>query len=223
MEQEHTKAAETHAVERYALGEMTEDERLAFEDHYFDCRICAAEVTYAMQMMSAGQVVAREDQSKKVVPMPSRSRRWFPQAAAAALILSVVGNGMQFARMQQLQAPTVLESVWLTDLVRDEGKPSVKQIPAGRRALLGFDIDSKEVPDHYLCEIRDQDGKLRDAVKVTVERAAEPVSLLTGELPAGRYELVIRGVRKDGNRFEVTRYQILAVGERKQGVQQHAP
>lgn len=219
MEQEHTKAAETHAVERYALGEMTEDERLAFEDHYFDCRICAAEVTYAMQMMSAGQVVAREDQSKKVVPMPSRSRRWFPQAAAAALILSVVGNGYQYltrtAQVMPAVAVVPIGGVHVeieTEPVRNEAPAEATTVRAGSLALDLF-IPTGEGAAGYVCEIRDSDGKTLYSYPVSAKAAADPVSLPC-VLPAGKYFLVIEGVRKDGTRFPISRNSINVVGER---------
>jgi Putative zinc-finger len=41
---DHPQAMNTLAPERYLLGEMTEDERLAFEDHYFSCAECADDV-----------------------------------------------------------------------------------------------------------------------------------------------------------------------------------
>jgi hypothetical protein len=37
----HADAAATLAVERYLLGEMTDNERPAFEEHYFGCVECA--------------------------------------------------------------------------------------------------------------------------------------------------------------------------------------
>jgi hypothetical protein len=41
---DHLHAMNSFAPERYILGEMTEDERLAFEDHYFSCAECADDV-----------------------------------------------------------------------------------------------------------------------------------------------------------------------------------
>ena len=40
----HAVAVATHAVERYLLDEMTELERHRFEEHYFDCQDCAADL-----------------------------------------------------------------------------------------------------------------------------------------------------------------------------------
>ena len=41
---DHQEAVNTLASERYQLGEMSERERDAFEEHYFSCAICAESV-----------------------------------------------------------------------------------------------------------------------------------------------------------------------------------
>lgn len=40
----HDQAIREQAVERYLLGELAEDARARFEDHFFDCTICASEL-----------------------------------------------------------------------------------------------------------------------------------------------------------------------------------
>jgi hypothetical protein len=40
----HQQAVDRHAVERYLLDEMPEIERYAFEEHLFDCEMCADDV-----------------------------------------------------------------------------------------------------------------------------------------------------------------------------------
>ena len=41
---DHLKALATKASERYLLGEMSEPERFAFEEHYFQCGECAEDI-----------------------------------------------------------------------------------------------------------------------------------------------------------------------------------
>ena len=211
MELNHTEAAKTHAVERYLLGEMNQDERMTFEDHYFNCRICSVDVSDGMQMISAGRVVVREDvpQKTNVVPLPSRWKRWFPAAAAAALIASLLGNGLQFTRTAELreelareQAPAVVQLHTL-ELAQKRGAAEPTTVPADH--ILDFDIQIDESPDavSYVAEVHDSSGKVRNRLGISRDTAKEPVTLRTGNLPAGRYELVIRGVRKDGKSFEV--------------------
>lgn len=45
----HTLAIDSLAAERYVLKEMTEEERDAYEEHFFSCVACAEEVRAAEQ------------------------------------------------------------------------------------------------------------------------------------------------------------------------------
>ena len=49
----HSDAVRTLAVERYLLEEMSEIERFAFEDHYFDCAECADDLRIAAKLREA--------------------------------------------------------------------------------------------------------------------------------------------------------------------------
>jgi len=49
----HEDALETLASERYLLGDMSELERHLFEDHYFSCPDCAADVRDGALMRDA--------------------------------------------------------------------------------------------------------------------------------------------------------------------------
>ena len=41
---DHMEAIEMHATERYLLGELSTSETAAFEEHYFSCADCAADL-----------------------------------------------------------------------------------------------------------------------------------------------------------------------------------
>lgn len=89
----HQESVATLASERYLLEEMTELERHAFEEHFFDCADCAEDVragAYLREGARSGLVAANA--SSSVVAFPSRpaSRRlptFIPWAAAASLAL----------------------------------------------------------------------------------------------------------------------------------------
>src|SRR5947209_8574665 len=90
---DHEVAIETHAVERYLLGEMPLSERDAFEEHYFACMECAEEIKSASLLMQDMKTAL-----KASGPAPgSSSPGWFswlrPQVLVpsfAALLLAVV-------------------------------------------------------------------------------------------------------------------------------------
>jgi hypothetical protein len=221
---EHTDATLSHAVERYLLGEMTEAEQGIFEEHFFDCPVCAADVTDGTRMMIAGRAVVEEKRAEEdraaaataqpsnVVPMPIPSR-WLPAAAAASLIFGLIGGGTgyQIANRQHHE-PTALVRVARLDtgLSRAGTPPEIPIVRPGE--VLRFDVEPDDAATQYEAVIR-CGGKSQSTHGISREMAADAVSLRLGELPAGRCELVIEGVREDGKRFEITTSPF-EVGER---------
>ena len=47
----HQEAIDTLAAERYLLDEMPADERSAFEEHFFDCEVCADDMRSAAALL----------------------------------------------------------------------------------------------------------------------------------------------------------------------------
>ena len=203
---EHENAIETKAVERYLLGEMNEDEQGIFEEHYFDCRICAADVTDGTRLMMAGRLVAAEDaQASKVVPMKAGRFRWAPLAAAASLVISLLSGGLGYRMaLTKHDRPTELVRVVQMDTgVSRAGTPGdIPTVRAGEE--LRFDVEPDDDAARYAAVITCS-GTTQSTHGISREMAADAITLRLGKLPAGRCELVIEGVRKDGNRFEITR------------------
>ena len=203
---EHTDVILSDAVDRYLLGEMTEDEQRIFEEHYFDCRVCAVDVTNGARMMMSGRVVAAADaQSASVVPMPVPRFRWLPSAAAASLIFSLLGGGVGYrlAINQRHDPPArIVRIVPITGIVRSETPQAVPTVQSGD--ILRFDVTPDDDAARYTAQVV-CGGKTQFTLGISQEMAADVVPLQPEELPLGRCELVIEGVRKDGNRFEITR------------------
>ena len=101
---DHVEAVKTLAIERYLLEEMTQEERDAFEEHYFSCAECAEDAREAAAMREGVRGgLARPARSAgageraRVVPMRPAAAGWrssvaLPWAAAALL---AVGLGYQ--------------------------------------------------------------------------------------------------------------------------------
>ena len=93
----HADAVRTLATERYLLDEMSEIERFAFEEHFFDCFECADDVRTGSMMRRAVRAGLLPDapREQNVVPLQSRRRRWNPAVvapwAAAAMLALAVG------------------------------------------------------------------------------------------------------------------------------------
>jgi hypothetical protein len=214
----HKDAIKTHAAERYLLREMTEDEQGIFEEHFFDCAECAADVTDGTRMMMAGRFVVEEEREAakagtNVVPMPKPFWWRLPSAVAASLILPLLGGGIGYrVAMNQRSEPTELVRVADLDTgVSRAGTPAeVPVVQAGDD--LRFDVQPSDDAVRYAAVVS-CGGKTESTHGISREMAADAVTLRIGELPAGRCELVVQGVRKDGKRFWITSSPF-KVGER---------
>ena len=70
----HQEAENTKAIERYLLREMTNEERIAFEDHYLDCAECLEAVTFGADFLDSGHELAEEKGRQHSVALPWYSR-----------------------------------------------------------------------------------------------------------------------------------------------------
>lgn len=219
---EHSESLETNAAERYLLEEMSAGERDAFEEHYFDCSECAGDVKDGARMMAAGREILREPAAKKVVEMrPKRSfTGWIPQVAAAGIIGGVLG--WYGAVSTAVPKVATIEPAAHYDLLMEKERAAVAEGPTsvrtGKTAILTFSIPTKkkeaESAASYVVSIRNAAGESVYAEAVSLDQAADPISLVARPLPGGSYQVVIEGVRKDGQRFSIDTSGFEVVSER---------
>lgn len=202
---EHEDAIKNSAAERYLLGQMVEDERAIFEEHYFDCRVCAADITEGTRLMVVGQVVAAEpEQTSNVVPF----RRWFdwaPAATAASLFFGLLGaaGGYRVAQVQHRPSTELVQPIQLASGVSRAGTaPKAPVVYTGDE--LRLDVEPRDEAVRYEAVITCGE-KIQWRRGISREMAVDAIGVRLGELPAGRCALVIEGVREDGNRFEITK------------------
>ena len=117
---DHAEALKTKATEKYFLGELTPQQREAYENHYFDCHECAADVkSTALLMDNAREIFHEEpappcalrgfrrfpvDSELRGLPSPSGTRRSF---RCYPLVCSIT-SWAQNAALSQLQNPFLL-------------------------------------------------------------------------------------------------------------------
>lgn len=93
-------------AERYLTHRLTDADREAFEQHYFECAQCfeALQVTEAVrEELSRAEAAGLVD----VVVSPTRARRWF--AAAAGLILAISVGMWLITQRQRTLTPGAVE------------------------------------------------------------------------------------------------------------------
>lgn len=202
MDDQHEQAIRTLAAERYMLGQMTDAERETFEEHYFNCRFCVEDIK-AIDLMSRA---ARQQPKPQPVPKWWRPMNVAPWAVAASLAGALL--------LRTPPVPIVAEVPYATDaplMSERRGVAAATKLPAGQRIIQYLEIAHDPQYTQYRWDLRADEAKSLASGALTPEQTNEPIPLLLGPLPAGSYELVIEGVRKDGNRSPITIYP-LAVG-----------
>ena len=206
MEDEHQEAIRTLAAERYMLGEMTDAERETFEEHYFNCRFCVEDVKTIDLMSRAVRQQAKPQPVRKWRPM-----NIVPWAVAASLAVVL-------ALRPIISSPPVLavaEVPYTADAPLTSERRAVAaatKLPAGRKILQYLEIARDPQYAQYRWELRADKAKSLASGALNPQQTNEPIPLLLGPLPAGSYQLVIEGVRKDGNRSPITIYPLVVGG-----------
>ncbi|HEV7768536.1 MAG TPA: hypothetical protein VGQ76_26290 [Thermoanaerobaculia bacterium] len=209
---DHAQAIETRAAERYFLDELVDPERGAFEEHFFDCRICADTVRAGGTMFASGRKAMKE----ALIYQRFRRKTWL-QAAAAALLVTI---GLQFfiPGIHQSEPAAVVQFVRPGPEIRGvtragESKEVFVKFQGKDRVVIFVYVPPEPVFPNYRLEFRAPSGKVIQTFDVSGNdirnEEGESLHLLLSPLPAGRYALSIEGVRKDGNRSEIVKHSVV--------------
>ena len=173
----HDESLKELASERYLLGELHGEARERFEEHLFECVVCAADVTAGASFLgasrqrmeteaAAGKPAAGSSQGLlRIDRTPSRMRLVWPYALAASLLL-VLGyqNAVQVPRLKhqlaEVETPAVLHEVILAGAGARGGldMPQVN-VPRNGTVLLSVDIPGDTRFAIYLCSLSSEKGK----------------------------------------------------------------
>ena len=179
----HQQAISTFAPERYLLDEMTELERLTFEEHYFSCIECADDVRAGAIMQEGAQrgflVPGTADRASAAVRadvVPMRSRRvWYQSAVVPwtlAATLAIVAGYQSLVRVPELGRQTesqALSPITLRPASRGQ-EPIVPVNPASTSVALVVDVISAADAE-LIYDLRTAEG-----ARVVSGRAASPPS-----------------------------------------------
>ena len=187
---EHTEATESMAAERYLLGEMTPEDRDAFEEHFFGCVECAADVRDG-EMIRAAVHTQTVDQVRR----PRWAvREWLTAAAVVAItagipVMQNVGLRQQIARVR---TPHIGESVAFLTAGSRGGEELVVRT-GDRPFTIDFDIPPQPNARSYVVEVVDEARRVRAKDVVTAGAARDTQHLLFpgGSLQPGRYSLEV--------------------------------
>jgi putative zinc finger protein len=201
----HQLAEQTQAVDKYLLNELSEEENLEFEAHYFECQTCADRLRQDTVAIDNLKEVLRDEQreaSEQRVSTAARPRggwlNWLRPAtlvpAFAALALALVVGYQNFVYIPGLTRPQALETVPISSAARDSGL--VVAIDRGLPMFnLSFDVDSPQAYPSYICDFQSESkGSILQVNSGPRKVAAFTLELLlpTRQFPPGHYVMILR-------------------------------
>jgi hypothetical protein len=198
-------------AERYLLGELTEAERTAYEEHLFSCQACFEQIKAGTEFVTCLAQTGVEELISTTQP------RWFqvalralqpgPALAFALMFFGVtIFSGYQAIVIHKMNAPQVVSVFTIPPEARGEDRV----VTASRQGSFELRVVFPPNPGltAYTLQIVSESGEKKTAIPI-----AEP---LTSELQArfaaaqfqnGKYTLLVQAVeRNTGSRVIVDRY-----------------
>ncbi len=197
----HEEAVENRAADRYLLAELTPVERVEFEEHYFECPECAAEVRAGAAFTANARAILAEEAGRRLTHRPATPnvrgllgwrRPVFALAWAAAAVFAVI-NVVQWMRVERAEGPQAYPAFFLRGTAR--GDDQVLRAPTASRYLgLSFDVPPGGGRAVYRCVLLDEARRQR--FSIDVEAPSEPGAAVNVLVPvsgmvSGRYTLVL--------------------------------
>jgi hypothetical protein len=204
----HEQAVRSQAVERYVLGELNEEQRAAFEGHYFECPACFEQIKLSGEFLRHAREVLNPE------PEPGfLSAGWlgrllgdFRRPATAfvtAMFLCALGIGTyQYAVIGKLKAPRVEARYTLSEASR--GAAKVPQVSRDAALSLRMFVSRSSAYGSYRAQIVSASGKVKYSLQVVPdEEGLVMISLAADSLDAGKYSMVVFGISSDGAQTQV--------------------
>lgn len=217
----HDQAIREQAVERYLLGELDQDARAQFEEHFFDCAICAADLKSTAMFVEAlrtePQPTTSPQRGMHVVAKRAPSawlRPWLVPALAASLLVIAYQNVVVLPGMRRattaVQSPALMSNIVLANIdARGSDTPKLSA-PAHGAFVISLDIPTKADDTSYICSLYNASGERLWQMPVPAQQAENTVFLRvpTDKAVSGQNELRVIGVPSPGGTpAEVGRYR----------------
>jgi hypothetical protein len=220
---EHSEAVELMATERYLLGELSADQREAFEAHFFECYECALDVRAEAAMMKEIKeqlpLMARSPEilaKPVVVKTETRRRDWFgwmrPSWAVPAFAALLVVIGYQnLATIPGLRsaATTPRMTPWSTLHVGTRaGAHTALSADRNTGATLLIDVPNNGAYASFGFALENPQGKqtwMHTEKAPAIGDGTMSLDIPGTGLQQGSYTLTISGITPQGNRIELQR------------------
>lgn len=222
---DHDVVVRQHMTERYLLNELDPEARDEFEEHYFDCPDCAADVHAAALFVEQSKVVLGTEEGKSIlseraaaspvrVPVPARSG-WFvwlrPVFAVPvlAVLLAVIGYQDRTNRLLQQVAnsPQVLASAVVNVNTRGAELISIPVHP-GQAFGLTLNVPPDGRFSSYKLDLYSRLGKLEWSRTIPASGTDTLSIYFPGSDHAPPRTLAVHGITAGGESEDLGRYPI---------------
>lgn len=209
---EHNYAIQNHTAERYLLEELPQDEREAYEEHFFNCRLCAEEVQAASEFIDGARELIQNQVKEELYGHAKQHSIWGswlnwrsimqPLPAMACMLLVFVSGFSAYQNrvtIPLLSTPQVL--VQQPPIRHAKGDAvSTLMVQRGKGFLINVDIPPANYAA-YDASVVTQSNKTKLLLKdISAQQARDSVQIFVpaGKLDPGRYFLVITGTENKG-------------------------
>lgn len=190
---DHSEALKLQAAEKYVLGELSPALRDEYEEHYFDCQECAADLKAATAFADASRAQFRSEPREAFLDQEPAPQLWFAWLRPVVLVPAVAVLAAALAyqtfvtipRLQHGAAAPSAGSASFISLIGansrgEAAKPfAIQQI---QPVILEVDIPPSQDFSSYLCQIQDAAGHVVYQSQVSAADAQQSVHLI---VPAG--------------------------------------
>jgi hypothetical protein len=214
---DHNEAVSQMLAEKYLLDELPPESREQFEEHFFGCMECAADVKAGAVMIDEMKTVLAQAPVKGAVATKEQGREqsgWFgwlrPALAVPALIvlLAMIAyqNLVSYPPLKTAaNTPQLLPWTSVNVTARGATTPSISA-RAGNGFLLFVNIPPDAKYSSYVAELLDPAGKTEWTLTMpATSEDSYPVRVPGRERADGTHTLVVQGVSATGERTEIGR------------------
>jgi len=218
---DHKLALQTKSIDKYLLNDLAQEERLAFEEHMFDCPECAAQVKEDFAMIADLKTVLAEPRpisTPHAVQATGGWREWFrplvwaPTFATLALVC-IVGYQNLVSIPAMLQ-PQVLETTSFVSTTRGAAVQTAVIKPGVALFSASFEVAVPAAAPAYVCEFQAAGKGTIASIDCGKHPTGEfTLSLLlpAAKFPSGGYTMILRPASVP--RTEISRYSFAVRNE----------
>jgi hypothetical protein len=199
----HESAEKSNAVDKYLLNELSESERLDFEEHMFECQACFSLVERDAMIVGNLKEVLREPAPEKKSIFLSWMHPFAFVPTFAALALAVFTGYQNLVSIPAITKPQVLQTYVIDSVARGEGT-AIRLDRNAPMFNLSFDVDSPQAYSSYVCDFQND----RKETVLTVDAGKPKVAAFTLSLllpakkfPAGQYVAIVSGTGTEVRRL----------------------